>query len=99
MLAIIDVKSKDKSELEYVLRQVARKQFPKPDVSISMLRTVDADVLNLLYLSNKEIAERLCMKLRTVEKHMEDLLAYFKVENRTQLAIKAMKLGIYYEEV
>ena len=40
-------------------------------------------------LTNKEIAERLCLSPRTVEKHVESLLRKTAARSRTQLATLA----------
>jgi DNA-binding CsgD family transcriptional regulator len=52
------------------------------------LTTREADVLALLAegLTNKEIAGRLCLSPRTVEKHVERILAKTNQPNRTALA-------------
>ena len=48
----------------------------------------EADVLSLVVegLSNREIAERLYLSVRTVEKHIESLLRKTSTKTRTQLA-------------
>jgi DNA-binding CsgD family transcriptional regulator len=53
----------------------------------------EIEVLIRLDLRNKEIAEELDMKLRTVEKHIECILAKLKVPTRTAAALKAVQLG------
>jgi DNA-binding NarL/FixJ family response regulator len=53
----------------------------------------EVEVLIRLDLRNKEIAEELDMKLRTVEKHIECILAKLKVPTRTAAALKAVQLG------
>lgn len=53
----------------------------------------EIEVLIRLDLRNKEIAEELDMKLRTVEKHIECILAKMKVPTRTGAALKAVQLG------
>lgn len=51
----------------------------------------EADVLNLIAggLSNKDIADRLYLSARTVEKHVERLMLKTNTANRTQLAAVA----------
>jgi DNA-binding CsgD family transcriptional regulator len=53
----------------------------------------EIEVLIRLDLRNKEISEELDMKLRTVEKHIECILAKLKVPTRTAAALKAVQLG------
>lgn len=50
-------------------------------------------VLELLYLTNIEIAKRLFIDLSTVKSHVHNLLVKFKAKTRTELYIKAIKLG------
>lgn len=44
-------------------------------------------------LTNREIAERLFLSPRTVEKHVERLLAKTGVQNRSQLVARAARRG------
>jgi len=60
----------------------------------SNLTDRETEVLIRLDLRNKEIAEELDMKLRTVEKHIECILAKLKVPTRTAAALKAVQLGL-----
>jgi len=53
----------------------------------------EIEVLIRLDLRNKEIAEELDMKLRTVEKHIECILAKLKCSTRTAAALKAVQAG------
>lgn len=54
----------------------------------------EVEVLVRLDLPNKEIAEELDMKLRTVEKHIEYLLTKMKVPTRTSAALVALRMGL-----
>ena len=53
----------------------------------------EADVLRLIAdgLTNKEIGERLFLSPRTVEKHVERLLAKTGSQNRSQLVSRAAR--------
>jgi len=44
--------------------------------------------------TNKQIAEGLCMALKTVEYHVHHILGKLGVKTRTQAAMKALRLGI-----
>jgi DNA-binding NarL/FixJ family response regulator len=54
------------------------------------------DVLRLLTegLSNKEIGRRLTLSEGTIKLHITALLKKFRVNNRTQVVIKAIRLGV-----
>jgi two-component system, NarL family, response regulator YdfI len=69
------------------------KQSPATSMPNSNLTDREIEVLIRLDLRNKEIAEELDMKLRTVEKHIECILAKLKVPTRTGAALKAVQLG------
>jgi two-component system nitrate/nitrite response regulator NarP len=69
------------------------KQAPATSMPNTNLTDREIEVLIRLDLRNKEIAEELDMKLRTVEKHIECILAKLKVPTRTAAALKAVQLG------
>jgi len=69
------------------------KQSPSVSMPNTNLTDREIEVLIRLDLRNKEIAEELDMKLRTVEKHIECILAKLKVPTRTAAALKAVQLG------
>ncbi len=69
------------------------KQQPANNMPNCNLTDREIEVLIRLDLRNKEIAEELEMKLRTVEKHIECILAKLKVPTRTAAALKAVQLG------
>ncbi len=69
------------------------KQAPATSTPNSGLTDREIEVLIRLDLRNKEIAEELDMKLRTVEKHIECILAKLKVPTRTAAALKAVQQG------
>ncbi|MFN8659156.1 MAG: response regulator transcription factor [Candidatus Obscuribacterales bacterium] len=54
----------------------------------------EIEVLVRLDLRNDKIAEELGMKLRTVEKYIECILAKLKVPTRSAAALKAIELGL-----
>lgn len=69
------------------------KQAPAIATAATTLTDREIEVLIRLDLRNKEIAEELDMKLRTVEKHIESILAKLKVPTRTAAALKALQQG------
>ncbi len=66
-----------------------------PDLAALGVTAREADVLRLVAdgLTNREIAERLFLSPRTVEKHVERLLAKTGVQNRSQLVARAARWG------
>jgi two-component system nitrate/nitrite response regulator NarP len=69
------------------------KQASTTNLPNANLTDREIEVLIRLDLRNKELAEELDMKLRTVEKHIECILAKLKVPTRTAAALKAVQLG------
>jgi DNA-binding CsgD family transcriptional regulator len=66
---------------------------PPPDLAALGVTAREADVLRLVAegLTNREIGERLFLSPRTVEKHVERLLAKTGVQNRSQLVAQAAR--------
>ena len=54
----------------------------------------ELEVLKLLCLQDKEIAERLIISIRTVKSHVHNILDKLVCENRQRALIKALKLKI-----
>lgn len=54
----------------------------------------ELEVLKLLCLSDKDIAERLIISIRTVKCHIHNILNKLVCENRQKALIKAIKLKI-----
>lgn len=54
----------------------------------------ELEVLKLLCLSDKDIAERLIISIRTVKCHIHSILEKLVCENRQKALIKALKLKI-----
>ena len=44
--------------------------------------------------TNPQIAEQLCIECGTVKRHVHDILTKLDVTNRTEAAIKAVRLGL-----
>lgn len=44
-----------------------------------------------LFMSNKEIAEELCLSIHTVKTHIHHLMVKFKAKTRTELLLKVIK--------
>jgi DNA-binding CsgD family transcriptional regulator len=66
-----------------------------PDLAALGITAREADVLGLVAdgLTNREIGDRLFLSPRTVEKHVERLLAKTGVQNRSQLVARAARRG------
>lgn len=54
----------------------------------------ELEVLKLLCLSDKDIAKRLIISIRTVKCHVHNILNELVCENRQKALIKALKLKI-----
>ena len=67
-----------------------------PDLAALGVTAREADVLRLVAegLTNREIGERLFLSPRTVEKHVERLLAKTGVQNRSQLVARAARRAV-----
>lgn len=81
-----------------LMRQVAS-QPPSPLQSAPDLTEREMDVLRLVAqgLSNREIAARLVISEKTVKTHISSLLSKLDQEDRTRLAIYAIKKGLVTE--
>jgi DNA-binding NarL/FixJ family response regulator len=66
-----------------------------PDPQVSLTRR-ERDILSLLAqgLSNKEIAEQLCLSEKSVRNRVSEILSKLGVSNRTQAAIWAKENGL-----
>ena len=53
----------------------------------------EKEILALACLSNKQIAKRLNISYKTVERYFADMLSKYNVKNRTMLLLKAIKDG------
>lgn len=60
------------------------------------LSSRELEVLNLLVdgLSNQEMANRLIVSVETIKTHMRHIMEKLVVSDRTQAAVRAMKLGL-----
>ncbi len=79
------------AEGQQVLDAVAVEALRQPKVSDLSLR--EQEVLHLVAqgLSNAEIADRLAITVRTVKAHVSSLLQKLDLQDRTQLAIYALR--------
>lgn len=77
-----------------LMNQVARP--PTSVQSTAGLTDREVDVVRLVAqgLSNREIAEQLVISEKTVKTHVSSILSKLSLEDRTQLAIYALKNGI-----
>jgi two-component system, NarL family, response regulator LiaR len=81
---------------------IARKliqEINRPQQTLKTFETLserELEVLNLVAdgLSNQEIAERLVISERTVRNHVGNILAKLNLENRTQAALYAVRMGL-----
>jgi DNA-binding NarL/FixJ family response regulator len=61
-----------------------------------LLSEREKEMLKLLStgMSNKEIADKLCLSIRTVKAHMSNIFTKMHVASRSEALIEAMKLGL-----
>ena len=69
---------------------------PQPMETVETLSEREMEVLNLVAdgLSNQDIAERLVISERTARNHVGNILAKLGLENRTQAALYAVRMGL-----
>jgi len=75
---------------------VERISHPERSLPEDLLTEREKEVLRLVAegLSNQDIAERLVTTERTVRSHMGSILGKLQLENRTQAALYALRVGI-----
>lgn len=79
--------------------EIIRAKMPdehKSDPNLCSLSTRETEVLNLAArgMSNKEIANTLCLSHHTVNSHFVSLFRKLGVESRTEAVLSALKLGV-----
>ena len=80
-----------------VIAEFARTQTPAPTAElIEPLSEREKEILQWLSkgLSNKEIADKVCLAEGTVKNHISNIFGKMDVLDRTQAALKARDLGI-----
>ena len=68
---------------------------PRDRKSLDLLTEREMDVLKLVTkgLSNKDIAEGLCLSVRTVQGHLANIFNKLRVSSRTEAVVHALKEG------
>lgn len=76
-------------------RFVAAEAKPKGKGAVEILSERELDVLKLATrgLSNQEIADELCLSLRTVQTHLGHIFNKLRVSSRTEAVVHALKEG------
>jgi len=94
--AIFDVYQGKLSLHPAITRKVIRRLGRPMSLPSNVLTEREIEVLKLVAqgLSNKGIAEELCISEWTVTKHVSSLLGKLSLENRTQAALFALRTGL-----
>ena len=79
-----------------LMEQVAHQSAPSHEPQAENLTERELDVINLVAQghSNQEIARLLVISEKTVKTHISNILSKLQLEDRTQLAIYAIKKGL-----
>lgn len=79
-----------------LMEQIARQTIPSLETQVINLTEREHDVIRLVAQghSNQEIAKTLVISEKTVKTHVSNILAKLQLEDRTQLAIYAIKNGL-----
>ncbi|MBI4788818.1 MAG: response regulator transcription factor [Chloroflexi bacterium] len=73
---------------------IGKGQGAEPDVNALTEREVEVVKLIAHGLANQAIADRLCIAERTVRFHVGNILAKLQLENRTEVALFALRTGL-----
>ena len=83
-----------------IARKVLNRFVPTPDKAaaqkpVEVLSDREVEVLRLATrgLSNQEIAEKLCLSLRTVQAHLGHIFNKLEVSSRTEAVVRGLKSG------
>ncbi len=83
-----------------IARKVLNRFVPTPDKAaaqkpVEVLSDREIEVLKLATrgLSNQEIAEKLCLSLRTVQAHLGHIFNKLEVSSRTEAVVRGLKVG------
>jgi len=79
-----------------LMEQVANQAAPSHEIQLAELTEREHDVIRLVAqgLSNHEIAQNLVISDKTVKTHISNILSKLHLEDRTQLAIYAIRKGL-----
>jgi DNA-binding NarL/FixJ family response regulator len=83
--------------IEKLLKQAMVKPVETAEHKIKdLLSDREMEMLKLLAtgMSNKEIAEKLCLSLRTVKAHMSNIFTKMNVASRSEALVEALRKGL-----
>lgn len=82
--------------LRKVMEQVVIQTVPTRDLQVENLTVRELEVIRLVAdgRNNQEIAQELVISEKTVKKHISNILGKLHMDDRTQLAIYALKKGL-----
>ena len=82
--------------MQRLMEQVAQQASPKHETQLDEITDRERDVVRLVAQgrSNHEIAQELVISEKTVKTHVSNILSKLHLQDRTQLAIYAIKKGL-----
>jgi two-component system, NarL family, response regulator LiaR len=100
LLLRLTAEIQNEGSLEELLRQRTTSQGQTEAPFTSLLSLRELEVLRLVArgYTNKAIARSLMVSVSTVKKYVHALISKLEVSDRTQAAIKALKLGLLADE-
>jgi two-component system, NarL family, response regulator NreC len=81
-------------------RMVAADAAERADAQTNPLSNRELEILHLLALghTNQEVAELLCLSVRTAETHRSNIMQKLRMQTRAELVRHALKLGLLDED-
>ncbi len=83
--------------IEKLLKRALTKSAMAPEPKVhELLSDRESELLKLLAtgMSNKEIADRLCLSVRTVKAHMSNIFNKLNVASRSEALVQALRSGL-----
>ena len=85
------------AEIEKLVKHAILKSADKAEPRISeLLSNREIEMLKLLAtgMNNKQIADKLCLSLRTIKTHMSNIFTKMNVASRSEALVEALRSGL-----